>query len=101
VLARASAVNPSELIASTNLQPGELAIYLNYGDRDNWNFDAHAESFAWMAAQRGIPVTLDRVPHAGHTLHYFRKNHPAAYAWLGQHLLPPVALTAPACPPTR
>ncbi len=103
VVPRVAAVNPADLIFSTNLQPNELAIYLNYGGHDNWNFDAHAESFAWLASQRGIPVTLDRVPFAGHTLSYFRHNHPAAYAWLGQHLLPPVALTAaaPACATCR
>ena len=105
VTARASAINPSELIATTNLQPGELAIYLNYGGRDNWNFDAHAESFAYLARQRGIAVDTECVPNARHTLTYFRRNHPAAYAWLAQHLLPPVALTttapAPAGTPTR
>jgi len=83
------ATNPADLIFSTGLQPGELAIYLNYGGLDNWNFDAQAESFAWLAAHRGICVDLDRDPCARHSLLYFRRNHRKAFAWLGQHLLGP------------
>jgi S-formylglutathione hydrolase FrmB len=89
VVGRIKAVNPADLLFTSGLQPGELAIYLNYAGRDNWNFDAHAESFAWLAGQRGIPVTLARDPNATHSLRYFRRNHPLAYCWLGRLLLPP------------
>ena len=89
VAARIRAVNPASLIASTNLAPCELAIYLNYGGRDGYNFDAQNESFAWLAAQRGVAVTLEVDPPANHTLAYFRRNHRAAFAWLSRQLLPP------------
>ncbi len=89
VLARLAEVNPADLLYSTNLQPGELAIFLSYPGRDNWNFDAQAESFAWLASQRGIPVTLDPVPHARHNLPYFARQHRPAYEWLACRLLPP------------
>jgi S-formylglutathione hydrolase FrmB len=88
-LARIAEVNPADLLASTNLQPGELAIYLNYPGHDNWNFDAQIESFAWLASQRGVAVTLDPVPRARHNLPYFNRQHKPAYGWLAGHLLPP------------
>jgi S-formylglutathione hydrolase FrmB len=81
--------NPADLIFSTGLQPGELAIYVNYPGRDNFNFDAQAESFQWLAAQRGIEVTLVRDPDAAHRLSYFRDNIRPTFIWLGQHILPP------------
>jgi S-formylglutathione hydrolase FrmB len=82
--------NPADLIFSTDLQPGELAIYVNYPGRDNFNFDAQAESFQWLAARKGIEITLVRDPEAKHRLSYFRDNMRPAFQWLGQHLLSPV-----------
>lgn len=82
--------NPADLLLTTNLQPGELNIYLNFPDEDNYNFDGQAKSFAWLAAQKGIEVTLEGAPHGHHNLLYFRANHAPAYRWLSRHLLPPV-----------
>jgi hypothetical protein len=90
VASRIIRANPADLIFTTGLQPGELAIYVNYPGRDNFNFDAQAESFHWLAAQRGIEVALVRDPNAAHRLPYFRDNMRPAFLWLGQHLLPPV-----------
>ena len=90
VVGRIMALNPADLLFTTDLQPGELALYLNYPGHDNWNFDAHAESFAWLAASRGIAVELDRDPCATHSILYFRTNHRPALLWLGRHLAPPV-----------
>jgi poly(3-hydroxybutyrate) depolymerase len=84
--------NPADLLVATGLRPGELNIYANYGARDSYNLDAHAESFAWLAASRGVSVTLDPVPLAAHTLAYFAHNHAAAYRWLAGHLLPPAPI---------
>jgi S-formylglutathione hydrolase FrmB len=89
VIPRVTAVNPADLILSTNLQPGEMALYLNYPARDNWNFDAHAESFAWLASQRGICVTLDRSPCRQHSLYYFSTENKHALEWMSDKLLPP------------
>ncbi len=89
--------NPADLLSSTALLPGELSIYVNYPGCDNFNFDAQAESFVWLAAQRGVCVTTQRVPLATHSLLYFIHNHIPAYRWLASHLLPPapVATTRP------
>src|SRR6185437_1950937 len=50
VIARVAGDNPVDLLGATDLRSGELAIYVNYPGRDNYNFDAQAQSFAWFAA---------------------------------------------------
>jgi esterase/lipase superfamily enzyme len=81
--------NPADRLFSSDIQPGQLAIYANYGGRDNFNFDAQVESFAWLAASKGIAVTLDRDPTGKHSYRYLKNNMPQTLLWLGQHLLPP------------
>ena len=81
--------NPADLLFSTDLRPGELAMYVHYPGRGEWNFDAQGESFAWLAAQRGIAMTLVSDPAGRHTPRYFRDNLPCAFLWLGRNLLPP------------
>ena len=90
--ARIRAENPADLIFSTNLQPGQLSIYLNFPGKDNYNFDDQARSFAWLAASRGVSVTLQCAPGGRHNLAYFRNHHVEAYCWLSRHLLPPTPL---------
>jgi poly(3-hydroxybutyrate) depolymerase len=94
VVSRIIDVNPADQLFRPGLPPGELAIYVNYPGKDNYNFDAQAESFAWVAGQNGIPLTLERDPCARHSLAYFRKNHMHAYRWLACHLPPPIDLGA-------
>lgn len=89
VIAQVERDNPADLLSSTDLKPGELALYVNYPEKDNWNFDAQDQSFAWLAQQRGVDVTLVGVPGARHTLRYFRSQQRPAFAWLAQHLPPP------------
>lgn len=81
--------NPADLITSTNLRPGELAIYVNHPTQDNYNFDAQNRSFAWIAARRGLAVDLTETPGAQHDLGYIERAEPPACSWLGRHLLPP------------
>lgn len=89
VIAQVVRDNPADLLASTGLKPGELAIYANYPAKDNWNFDAQDRSFAWLAKQQGVDVTLVRVPRARHNLRYFRTQQRPAFAWLAKQILPP------------
>jgi len=81
--------NPADLLFSTDLKPGELAMYVHYAGRDEFNFRAQDQSFAWLAAQRGIAVPLARDPQGRHDPRYFRNNLPCAFLWLGRTLLPP------------
>ncbi|MGP0069952.1 MAG: hypothetical protein ACLQGP_40920, partial [Isosphaeraceae bacterium] len=89
VIARVARDNPADLLAATELRPGELDIYVNYPARDNYNFDAQDQSFVWLAARRGIAVDLICVPRACHNLSYIEGAEPPAYQWLGRHILPP------------
>ncbi len=93
---RITLTNPADKLLSTDLQPGQLDIYVNYGGRDNFNFDAQDESFAWLAAQKGIAITLVRDPKGTHSLRYLRDNRRSILLWLGQHLLPPTPAPVPA-----
>jgi hypothetical protein len=97
-VARIIDTNPADLLFSTDLRPGELAIYVHYGCRDSFNFDAQNESFVWLAAQKGVEVTVARDPNGNHGLRYFRDNLPRAFLWLGGHLLPPAVPAPPATP---
>ena len=81
--------NPADRLFTSDIQPGQLAIYANYGGRDNFNFDAQVESFAWLASTKGIAVTLDRDETGTHSLRYLRRNMQRTLLWLGQHVLPP------------
>jgi S-formylglutathione hydrolase FrmB len=90
VIARVLADNPADLLATTGLRPGELAIYAHFAGEDNYNFDAQARSFAWRAARQGVSVELGCLPHARHSLRYLERAQEPAYRWLGSRLLPPV-----------
>ena len=91
VIAKVARDNPADLLFTTDLRPGELALYANFGAKDNWNFDAQDRSFAWLASRKGVDVTLVSVPKARHTLRYFRSQQRPAFTWLARHLLPPVS----------
>jgi hypothetical protein len=96
---RIAAINPADLLFTAHPQPGRPFMYVNYAGRDNWNFDAEAQSFLWLAGQVGFPVDSHLDPRARHSLIYFRSNHTPALCWLATHLAPPTASLAPR-PPT-
>jgi pimeloyl-ACP methyl ester carboxylesterase len=91
LIARVMRDNPADLLESTDLRPGELAIYVNYPELDHYNFDAQNQSFIWLAAQRGVHVDATEVMGAGHNLAYIEGAEPSAYQWLGRRLPPPAA----------
>jgi S-formylglutathione hydrolase FrmB len=93
VSARIRAVNPADVLLTTRPRPGYPAMYVNYGGRDNWNFDAEAESFLWLARLQGFPVDAEVDPAGRHNLRYFRDNHAPAFLWLARHLAPPSGVT--------
>jgi S-formylglutathione hydrolase FrmB len=93
------ATNPADLLFTADLRPGQLAIYAHYPGQDNFNLDAHAQCFQWLAAQKGVEVTLACDPEGTHNHSYFRDNICPVLAWLGPHILPPGIPLAPALPP--
>jgi enterochelin esterase-like enzyme len=98
VLAGIIQTNPADLLFTTDLKPCELAIYVHYAGRDNWNMDAHAQSFQWLAASKGVEVALGCDPEATHNHAYFRDNLDPVLIWLGQHIIAPVAFLPPGLP---
>ena len=90
VLAKIMRDNPADLLAATDLQPGQLQMYVNYAGLDNYNFDAQALSFVWLAEQRGVGSDVVKVPRGRHNLPYIESQEPKGFHWLGTHLLPPV-----------
>lgn len=90
VVERIATVNPADLLFTSGIRPGELAMYVHFPARDNYNFDAQNESFAWLARGLGHPVEVERDQLTKrHNLAYFDTNHSPAYRWLGRNLLPP------------
>jgi S-formylglutathione hydrolase FrmB len=100
LLANVEQVNPADLLFRLDIKPGELEIYLNFPSHDNFNFDAQAQSFGWLAAQQGLNVELRQDRLAQHLVPYFHQNHKRALDWLCPRLLPPTepALSADAPP---
>lgn len=94
VFARVTAINPADLLFTASPQPGRPAMFVGYGGRDNWNFDAQSESFLWLARRRGFPVDSEPDPIGRHALPYFHRGDDAAFHWLGCHLLPPAELAS-------
>jgi hypothetical protein len=94
-VARIIAVNPADLLFSTDLRPGQLAMYVHYAGRDEWNFDAQNLSFLWLASRKGVVPDVGVDPDANHGVRYFNDNIPVTFLWLGRTLAPPVAVAAP------
>jgi S-formylglutathione hydrolase FrmB len=93
-----SSVNPIELIDREHLREGELAMYVAYGGRDQFNITAQVESFLYRARQLGLSVTVDYDPDGTHSWHTARPMLPGMIDWLGQ-VLKPFGPLEPGCPP--
>ena len=88
-LTRITRDNPADLLFTSGIRPGELDILLQFGDRDEYNFNSHNRSFAWLAAGRGIAVETVANPDGRHNLAYFKEHHKDAFRWLARRLPPP------------
>jgi S-formylglutathione hydrolase FrmB len=85
--------NPIEMIDRLDLKDGELALYVAYGGRDQFNIDAQVESFLYRARQRGLTVTVGYEPNGKHDRPTAMKLFPAIVDWLAPLLAP-----YPPCP---
>lgn len=81
-----SEINPLELMERTNLQPGELNLFVAYGGKDEFNVAAQVESFLYVAKQRGIEVGVAYDPNGRHDLASGRKLMPNAMKWAAEHV---------------
>ena len=86
VMNRILTENPADLLATTNLQPGELKIHLHAAGWDNFNFDAQSESFVWLAKCRNVNVEYHKDNKAKHMVGYFKRNMGHAFKWLAEQV---------------
>jgi len=84
--------NPIELVDRTRLQNGDLAMYVGYAGRDEFNIDAQVESFLYLCKHRGITVAVGYDPIGQHDMTTARRLLPDVFRWL-------TPLIAPYAPP--
>jgi S-formylglutathione hydrolase FrmB len=88
IVAKVSWENPIEMIDRQDLREGELAMYVGYGRKDQFNLDAQVESFLYVARQRGLTVTTTYDPHGKHDLATALRMLPETIAWLAVQIAP-------------
>jgi len=87
-IAEMSRLNPIELIDATNLQEGELNMFIAYAGRDQFNIDSQVESFLYLAHDRGLSVAVAYDPKGKHDTATGRRLFPDAVEWLAPLLQP-------------
>ncbi len=80
--------NPIEMLAAYNVQPGDLAMFIGYGGKDQFNIDAQVESFLFVAQERGLPVAVTYFPHGKHNYRTAFKIVPDLFDFLAERLAP-------------
>jgi S-formylglutathione hydrolase FrmB len=80
--------NPIEMLDLYDVQPGQTALYVAYGGKDEFNIDAQVESFLYVAHQRGLQVGVGYEPNGKHNRPTAEKLLPGMIAWLAEQLAP-------------
>lgn len=88
VVAKVSAQNPVEMLYTLDVKPGELEMFAGYGTRDEFNFDAQAESFASFARGKGLSIETVAVPGGKHSRETGLRLLPAMTEWARPRLEP-------------
>jgi hypothetical protein len=88
VIARLSEDNPIEMLDAYDVKEGELAMFIAYGGKDEFNIDAQVESFLYRARQRGLTVAVAYDPQGHHNSRTARSLAPCLLDWLGPRLAP-------------
>jgi len=96
----ASRENPIELVDRHRLRNGELDMFVGYAGRDEFNLDAHAESFIYLVKSRGIRITTYCDPFGTHSEQTAEEMIPIVIDWLGArlHCYHEAACAEPVCP---
>ncbi len=96
-VAELSRGNPIEMLDFHNVQPGELAMYVAYGGRDQFNVTAQADSFIYRAGERGLEVSKGYLPRGRHDWKTARKLSPGLFEWLAAKEAPYSPRYEPPC----
>lgn len=82
----ASENNPIELIDRYKVKPGQMDILITIAGRDNFNLDAQAQSFIYLAEHRGIHVDSYTAPKGTHDIGTAQKMIPVIFDWINNKL---------------
>jgi len=80
--------NPVEMLDRLDVKPGELEMCVAYGGKDQFNLAAQAESFLYMAKQRGLCVHVCYDPEGKHDAATAERLFPCVLKWLAPLLEP-------------
>jgi S-formylglutathione hydrolase FrmB len=83
-----SRFNPYENLDRYDVRPGELAMFVGYAGRDQYNIDSQIKSFLDKACERGLKVTTSYAPLGRHDTPTARRILPEALDWLSTQLAP-------------
>jgi S-formylglutathione hydrolase FrmB len=80
--------NPIELLDLYPVRPGELAMYIGHGGRDQFNLKAQVDSFLFRCGQLGLPVAVGYDPKGKHDWGTAERLLPGLFPWLSVQLAP-------------
>ncbi len=85
------------MLDTYHVQPGELAMYIGYGGKDEYNIDTQIDSFLYRAREKGLCVCWEFDPNGKHDSATGIKLFPGVARWLAPQLRPycPVPGTPP------
>ena len=95
LLVEMSRINPIELVDRTCLRNGELAMYVAYGGKDEFNIDAQVESFLYLAHFRRLRIDVGYEPDGRHNAVTAMRFAPSIIDWLAPRIAcysPPMVL---------
>lgn len=81
--------NPADRLMDSGAAVGRVKMLVTYGEQDEFNFDAQAESFIYFARQEGFEVDVMTDPQGKHDSDFFRAMQRRIYHWLGERFAEP------------
>jgi S-formylglutathione hydrolase FrmB len=78
--------NPAEMLETHDVRPGQYAMYIAYGDADEFNIHNQVLSFLHLASHRNLEIRVVCVPGGKHSHETVSKVTPDLMAWLSQQL---------------
>lgn len=85
---RVIADNPLEILLNSDIKPDELAMYIGYAGRDEFNVDAQVESFLYFTKPLGFEPTVRYSPRGRHNRATALTFVPSILDFLEPHLAP-------------
>jgi S-formylglutathione hydrolase FrmB len=80
--------NPIEMLDAFDVREGQLAMYVAYGGKDEFNIKAQVDSFLYRARERGLTIKVAYDPNGHHNRTTAKRFFPDVLQWLGERLMP-------------